>query len=76
MGCHAGPYDQGGLTGSNGAEPGLIHGGSYTWTEGFASGNDSDFFVLGGYISGYYSTGSPAGQCGGGTCSHPGGKTY
>ena len=78
MGCHGGPYNQGGSTvpSGNGAEPGIIHGGSYTWTEGYASGNDADFFVLGGYISGFYSTGSASGDCGGGNCSHPGGKSY
>jgi hypothetical protein len=78
MGCHAGPYNQGGSTvpSGNGAAPGIIHGGSYTWSEGYASGNDADFFVLGGYISGFYTTGTASGDCGGGNCSHPSGKSY
>lgn len=75
MGCHGAPYNHGGLAGGNGAAPGIIHGGSYTWTESIASGNDADYFVLGGYINGYYDNGT-GGVCGGGTCSHANGKTY
>jgi hypothetical protein len=75
MGCHGAPYNHGGLT-DNGAAPGMIHGGSFTWSEGFANGFDADYFVVGGYISGYYSTGAASGECGGGTCSHSGGKSY
>ncbi len=77
MGCHAGPYNHGGLTGGNGAAPGIIQGASYTWTESITSGNPTDSFILGGYINGfYYNTGTGSGVCGGGTCSHANGQSY
>jgi hypothetical protein len=79
MGCHAGPYDQGGsaVPSGNGAAPGIIHGASYTWTESITSGSPTDSFILGGYINGfYYDTVAGSGECGGGTCSHANGQSY
>jgi len=73
MGCHAGTVDLSGLSTTNGATRGNIHGGSYTWTSNSpTNGTVTDHFILGGYISGW-----TAGVCYAGTCSHTGSpKTY
>lgn len=74
MGCHGGPADFGGLTDSNGAAPGNIHGGDFTWpSSSFASGTQTEYFALGGWLGGWQtgtSQGSPAGFCRGGDCNH------
>ena len=79
MGCHSAPGDFGGLASneSNGAEPGKIHGGTFIWgTESYATGSNAVHFIQGGYVSGSYADGDNSGDCGGGTCSHAGGKAY
>lgn len=83
MGCHAGIVDLcGGMPpGGNGAARGNIHGGSFVWPTGtFSTGAASQYFMVGGYLSGWMITGA-IGECGGGSCGHRGGikksgKTY
>ncbi|MEN8154041.1 MAG: cytochrome c3 family protein [Acidobacteriota bacterium] len=73
MGCHGGVYDEGGISG-NGSARGNIHGGNYSWgSSSWANGSSSQFFMVGGFISGW-KLNSSAGKsgCGGGTCAHPG----
>jgi len=73
MGCHGGISDEGGIS-ANGSARGNIHGGSYQWpSDSWAIGEQSQFFMVGGYISGWkYNTSAGKSGCGGGTCSHPG----
>ncbi len=83
MGCHGGIVDlcAGMPPTGNGAARGNIHGGSFVWPAGtFSTGVTSQFFMVGGYLSGWMITGA-IGECGGGACSHRGGvkksgKTY
>jgi predicted CXXCH cytochrome family protein len=75
MGCHAGIVNFNGGTppGGNGAARGNIHGGTFTWPPGtFSSDLDTDYFMLGGWISGWMASAS-VGECGGGACAHKGG---
>jgi len=69
MGCHGGVVDLSGLTGGNASTRLNIHGGSYTWTEEFASGSPADYFCHGGWYSGWEIVGS-TGYCRGGDCKH------
>ncbi len=87
MGCHAGivNYDGGLPSAGNGSARGNIHGVTFTWSSGtFSSGVQTEHFMLGGWISGWYTftdRGTPYGGCGGGDCNHTGrsnseGKKY
>lgn len=80
MGCHGGIAAlSGGVI--NGAARGNIHGGNFTWgTDSFSSGTTTDYFMLGGWISGWMTDidkGNPIGSCRGGDCNHRNSsKTY
>ena len=73
MGCHGGVRDASGI-GGNGSAIGNIHGGGYSWGSGsWASGSSTEFFMVGGWNSGWkLNTSSGKNGCGGGTCNHPG----
>jgi hypothetical protein len=72
MGCHAGTVDFGPPAPDNGAAPGNIHGGSFTWPpETFSSGTPTEYFMLGGWIGGWQISGA-TGYCSGGDCRHTG----
>jgi hypothetical protein len=80
MGCHAGIVDFGPPAPDNGALPGNIHGGSFTWPAGtFSSGTPTEYFMLGGWIGGWATgvdrRGNPEGYCSGGDCNHTGTST-
>ena len=79
MGCHAGivTFNAGLPASGNGAARGNIHGGNYTWPAGetFSGGVTTQHFMVGGWISGWYTyvdRGNPMGGCGGGDCNHTG----
>jgi hypothetical protein len=79
MGCHAGTADLSGLASSNGAQPGRIHGGSFTWPAGSrAAGTNTQYFVAGGYVRGWRLVENAVkGACSAGTTScHSGEKDY
>jgi len=87
IGCHGGIVDFGaGLaSGGNGAARGNLHGGSFVWGSGtFSAGVTTEYFMVGGWNSGWYTfidKGNPMGGCGGGDCNHKGrsnseGKSY
>ncbi|MHC4083635.1 MAG: hypothetical protein ACYSU3_00690 [Planctomycetota bacterium] len=68
MGCHAGIVDFSAGVG-NGSLSGNIHGGSFTWPAGsFSSGVATEYFMLGGWMSGWEISGN--GFCRGGDCQH------
>jgi hypothetical protein len=70
IGCHAGIVDFGALSEWNGATRGNIHGGNFTWgSSSFASGTATEHFILGGWMSGWQTSGA-TGYCRGGDCNH------
>jgi hypothetical protein len=70
IGCHAGIVDFGALAQSNGTARGNIHGGNFTWgSSSFASGTATEHFILGGWMSGWQTSGA-TGYCRGGDCNH------
>ena len=74
LGCHAGIVNETSV-GDNGSSRGNLHGGSLSsWpSDSWASGSSSNFFMVGGYISGWKANSSSGKNgCGGGNCSHPG----
>jgi predicted CXXCH cytochrome family protein len=87
IGCHGGivQFDGGLPTNGNGAARGNLHGGNFVWGPGtFSAGVTTQHFMVGGWISGWYTfvdKGNPMGGCGGGDCNHTGrsnaeGKSY
>ena len=69
LGCHAGIRNEGAIT-DNGALRGNIHGTSFTWgSDSFANGTATDYFLLGGWLSGWQ-TDATKGYCRGGNCNH------
>jgi|GEM_PF-722826 len=75
MGCHGGivNFNAGTPPDGNGAARGNIHGGTFVWPPWtFSSGDTTEHFMVGGWISGWHTVGS-TGECGGGACAHKGG---
>jgi predicted CXXCH cytochrome family protein len=75
MGCHGGIvcFNAGTPPDGNGAARGNIHGGNFIWPAWtFSSGDATEHFMVGGYMSGWHTVGS-TGECGGGACAHKGG---
>lgn len=72
LGCHGGIVNLSEVT--NGAARGNLHGGNYTWPSGtWSVGASSQFFMVGGWISGWKpNTSAGNNGCGGGSCNHPG----
>ena len=73
MGCHGGIRDESGISG-NGSAAGNIHGGGYSWgSNSWSIGSATQFFMVGGWNSGWeLNTSAGKSGCGGGTCNHPG----
>lgn len=72
LGCHGGVVNLGGNV--NGSARGNIHGGNHNWAaDSWADGASSQFFMVGGWNSGWdFNTSAGKNGCGGGTCNHPG----
>jgi hypothetical protein len=79
MGCHGGIVNMWHNKGTplpNGHARGNIHGGSYTWgPDSFADGTATQYFLVGGWLSGWNIVGG-MGNCEGGDCAHSSGKDY
>ncbi len=77
MGCHAGVTNLGGIS-DNGALAGNLHGSTFTWPSDAASsarGTTTDYFLLGGFLNGwYYDSNTNKASCWGGLCHHNSGS--
>jgi predicted CXXCH cytochrome family protein len=74
MGCHGGIvnmwHSKQGAAMPNGFGRGNLHGGNFTWTaDSFSDGTPTEYFIVGGWNSGWQISGS-TGYCRGGDCNH------
>lgn len=75
-GCHAGLADRSGLNGENGA-PGSLHGGSFTWPATSRAQGPTQYFLYGGWLSGWEVDPNEGRKtCYGGDCHHNSGVQY